>query len=180
MRRRLEGTWEPIGELQTFFSHWLNRAEAQVAKKFARQVKELGIIPSEWAALRHMYRPGRTCSLALAEAIGMSKGGASKLIGRLVKKGLATREVGELDRRCRPVGLTTMGKRLVPLLALLAQDNDSKFFGKLPKKIRHSLMKALRRVAFAHRITRVDLWRFPSHGAFVRWKSPSAEWDDGS
>jgi hypothetical protein len=63
----MERTWEPIGELQTRFSHWLKRAEAQVSSNFAKQVKGLGIIPSEWAALRHMYPPGRTCSLALAE-----------------------------------------------------------------------------------------------------------------
>jgi hypothetical protein len=51
--------------------------------------------------------------------------------------------------------------------------------GKFPTEIRHSLMDALRRVAFAHRMKRVDLWRFPSRGAFDHW-SPRAVWDDGS
>lgn len=97
-----------------------------------------------------------------------------------MKKGLATREVGELDRRCRPVGLTRLGKKLVPHLAKLAKANDNKFFGKLPTKVRHALMEALRRVAFVNRNKRVDVWRFPSHGVFVHWKSPSAGWDDGS
>lgn len=148
-RRRPRRTWEPISAAQSHFGYWVKRAELRVSAGLARKLEEWSIIPSEWAALREMYRPGRTSPIALARAIGMSKGGASKLIDRLVKKGFARKRVGRFDRRCRAVGLTRLGKGVVPHLAMLEDHSDSEFFGKLRAKARHYLVEALMRVAFA-------------------------------
>ena len=70
--------------------------------------------PSEWAVLRELYRPGRRSPVELGQVIGMTKGGASKLIDRLVKKGLVRKEVSEFDRRFRGVELTEYGREWVP------------------------------------------------------------------
>jgi DNA-binding MarR family transcriptional regulator len=178
--RRRRCAWEPIGEPRSFFSYWLKRAQTEVSADFASHLKGWGIIPSEWAALREMYRPGRTSSVGLAWVIGMSKGGASKVIDRLVKKGLARRSVGKLDRRCRPVGLTRAGKSVVVLLSLLADDNETKFFGKLRRKARHYLMEALRQVASAGRKQPVYTWYMPVNGPFAPWRCQRSVWGDGS
>jgi DNA-binding MarR family transcriptional regulator len=143
-RRRRRRIWEPIGEAQFLCTYWLNRAETRISSHFTRELKGWGLIPSEWAAMREMYRPGRASSLSLAAAIGMTKGGASKVIDRLVRKGLASRSIGKLDRRCRPVRLTRVGKNIVVLLAILADRHDSEFFHK--PNLRHHLMRALKRV----------------------------------
>lgn len=143
-RRRRRRTWELIGEAQFLCSYWLKRAETRLSSIFGRHLKDWNLIPSEWAALREMYRPGRTSSLGLAPVIGMTKGGASKVIDRLVRKGLARRSVGELDRRCRPVRLTRRGKYLVVHMAMLADVHDHEFFRNA--NLRHHLMRALRRV----------------------------------
>src|SRR5882724_6732828 len=125
--RRRRRTWEPILEAQWLCSYWLKRADRRVSSTFARELKGSGLIASEWAALREMYGPGRTSSVGLAPALGMTKGGASKLIDRLVRKGLVTRRVGELDRRCRPVRLTYPARALVRYLAMLEEANDGDF-----------------------------------------------------
>jgi DNA-binding MarR family transcriptional regulator len=180
-RGLLKATWAPIGKAQWFFSYWLKRAETQVSGTLASELKLSGLIGSDWAALREMYRPGHTSSVSLAAVIGMTKGGASKLIDRLVKKGLARRSVGELDRRCRPVGLTRRGKCLVEQhLATLADLNEHEFFGKLPTKMRHYLMEALRRVASTARKPSVYTWRQPVKYEFAPWGDPRAVWGDGS
>jgi DNA-binding MarR family transcriptional regulator len=178
--RRLRRAWEPIPEPQFLCSYWLKRAETQVSSKLASTLKGMGIICSEWAALREMYRPGRTSSVALAQVIGMSKGGASKLIDRLVKKGLARRRVGELDRRCRPVGLTRAGKCIVLHLSMLVDRNEHDFFGNLPTKMRQYLMAELRRVASVGRKERGGCWHHPVNGPLIAWRDPRAVWDDGS
>jgi DNA-binding MarR family transcriptional regulator len=180
-RGLLKATWRPIVKAPWFISYWLKRAETQVSRKLASELKLSGLIGSEWAALQEMYRPGRTSSVSLAAVIGMTKGGASKLIDRLVKKGLVRRSVGEIDRRCRPVGLTRRGKCLVEQqLATLANDNEQEFFGQLPTKMRHYLMEALRRVASTGRKPPVYTWRQPVKYEFVPWGCPHAVWGDGS
>jgi DNA-binding MarR family transcriptional regulator len=158
-RRPRRRTLEPITEAQWLCNYWVNRADRRVSSHFARTLKVYGLIGSEWAAMREMYRPGRTSSVGLAPAIGMTKGGASKLIDRLVKKGFARRNVGELDRRCRPVGLTKRGKDLVVYLADREEEIDREFFPK--EKLRHNLMRALKRVVYAGRNERVNTWLAP-------------------
>jgi DNA-binding MarR family transcriptional regulator len=144
-RRRPRMTFEPITQAQWLCSYWLKRADRRVSTSLAVQLKAWGIIASEWAALREMYRPGRTSSVSLAPALGMTKGGASKLIDRLVKKRLVRKTVGELDRRCRPVGITRRGKNLVWELAIHEENTDRRFFPK--ERLRYHLKRTLKRVA---------------------------------
>src|SRR5262249_50004451 len=82
-----------LGAPTSFAMYWLKRAERQVSSRLARELKELNLIPSEWHALRAMYESARTSPLALARSLNMTKGGASKLICRLVKKKLVRKKV---------------------------------------------------------------------------------------
>ena len=166
-RPRLMSSWEHITEAQWLCSYWLKRADRRVSSNFAHVLKLYGISASEWAALRELYRPGRNSSVGLAPALGMTKGGASKLIDRLVRKGLASKEIGELDRRCRPVGLTKRGRYFVPYLARREEDLDRKSFR--TENLRYHLIRALKRVVHARRNKRVDIWHVP------RSKAPSLE-----
>jgi DNA-binding MarR family transcriptional regulator len=158
-RSRPRSIFPPVTGAQWLCSYWLERAERRVSKSFGERLKAYGIIASEWSALREMYRPGRTSSLALAPAIGMTKGGASKLIGRLVKKRLARRTVGELDRRCRPVRITRRGKNLVWELAMYEEKTDRRFFPK--EKLRYHLTRALKGAANAWPNGPVDVLEVP-------------------
>jgi len=155
-RRRPKRIFQPIVEAQWLCSYWLKRADRRLSRSFARELKDRGIIASEWAALREMYRPGRSCTVALATALGMTKGGASKVLARLVRKGLARREASEFDRRYRPAKLTKRGRNLVPYLAIFDDGIDREFFPK--EKLRYNLMRALKRVVHAPRKERENIW----------------------
>jgi DNA-binding MarR family transcriptional regulator len=130
----------------TLKMHWLKRAERQVSGRWARKLKLWNLIDSEWQALREMFKPGRTSPLALARAIGMSKGGASKLIERLITKGWAEKKTDRLDRRCRVVGLTIEGVWLVSRLATSEFLTDRKCFRRMGTRLRGELLKALKRI----------------------------------
>ncbi|MFL6605131.1 MAG: MarR family transcriptional regulator [Steroidobacteraceae bacterium] len=106
-----------------------------------------------------MYRPGRSSPVALAMALGMTKGGASKLLDRLVRKGFATKEVSEFDRRYRPAKLTKRGRDLVSHLAVRDISIECEFFPK--EHMRHSLMHALKRIVHARLNEHVDIWSLP-------------------
>jgi len=86
----------------------------------------------------------------LAELIGMTRGAASKLIDRLASKKLVTRQDRSDDRRFQDIALTPEGRRLVPRLAVLADQNDEEFFSPLSARERTLLVSAMKKLAQAH------------------------------
>lgn len=52
----------------------------------------------------------------LAESLGQSQPGVTRMIGKMVKEGLVETGAGEKDRRRRHVSLTAAGKQLTDLL----------------------------------------------------------------
>jgi DNA-binding MarR family transcriptional regulator len=137
---------KPIKPAQSHLNYWVRHAHQRFAKNFGRLLRETGIIASEWAALRELYRPQRWSPVALGQAIGMSKGGASKLVSRLVAKGLAVKGSQEFDRRYRAVGLTQHGRDLVIFLASIEKDIDREFFVPLGNGRRFRLMQYMNRL----------------------------------
>jgi DNA-binding MarR family transcriptional regulator len=134
---------EPLRNLGTY---WLGRAQTHVSRKWAKLLKEYDLIPSEWAALREMYKPGRTSPTALAQVLGMSKGGASKLVNRLVRKKLARKTVSAFDRRYHAVGLRIRGEQLVRDLLILERTNEFKSFRGIYGSKRRALFEGLQRM----------------------------------
>jgi DNA-binding MarR family transcriptional regulator len=159
-RRRQNKTWKRITQMQSLCSYWLKRADRHVSSSFARHLKACRLAASEWAAIRQLYRPNRMSPVEIGQAIGMTKGGASKLVDRLVKKGWAIKRVGEFDRRFRTVELTEAGRALVPRFARFVDNTDREIFGNL--KRRRRLLRTLKRVVHTRRQEeRVDIWHVP-------------------
>ena len=154
----LTQTWREIYSPQSHINYWLKLAETRFAAKFRRELQVEDLIPSEWAALRELYRPTPLSPLDVGRAIGMSKGGASKLIDRLVEKGLVTKKVGEFDRRHRAVSLTQYGRTIVPLLAFSEQLVHGEFFHLLPLEERERLMEGLQKTLGAEKVDYMDQW----------------------
>ena len=159
-RRRQSKTWKRITQTQSLCSYWLKSADRHVSRSFARHLKACHLVASEWAAIRLLYKPNRMSPVEIAQAIGMTKGGASKLVDRLVKKGWAIKRVGEFDRRFRTVELTEAGRDLVPRFARFVDNTDREIFGNL--KRRRRLLRTLKRVVHTRRQKeRIDIWQAP-------------------
>jgi hypothetical protein len=88
----------------------------------------------------------------------MTKGGTSKLIDRLVEKGLVEKRVGQFDRRFRTVELTKYGQYLVRYLAVSEARVDRRFFRRLRLSRRCQLMKGLKRTLGAETKKYMDEW----------------------
>jgi DNA-binding MarR family transcriptional regulator len=151
-------SWPPICSPQVHINHWLRLVETRFAGHFGAALKGSNVIASEWAALRELYRPGRLSPLDVGRAIGMSKGGASKLINRLVRKGLVKKTVGEFDRRCRCVEITNYGKQIVIRLASSEEASERQSFRLLRINGRHRLRDALKRALGAERKKYMNQW----------------------
>jgi DNA-binding MarR family transcriptional regulator len=150
--------WRDIHSPQAHINYWLKLAETRFSTTFGRELKEWDLIASEWAALRELYRPTPLSALDVGRALGMSKGGASKLIDRLVDKGLVEKKIVQSDRRFRAVSLTPSGRAIVPSLAQAEVTTHGQFFRLLHPKERVGLMLALQRTLGAENKDYMDQW----------------------
>ena len=138
--------WEPIRPAPSHLNYWVRTTDRNFARNFDRILRKTGIIASEWAALRILYKPIWSSPLDVAPAIGMTRGGASKLVSRLVKKGLAIKKTQYFDRRFRSVGLTHKGRELVVFLAALEKAADREFSVPLGNNRRFRLTQYMRQL----------------------------------
>jgi DNA-binding MarR family transcriptional regulator len=134
--------------------YWLRYVSNNVAYSFSKRLETSHVTVAEWIILRKIYETGKTSPGVVAANTGLTKGAISKLISRLLKKGLVVRDESTEDRRFQEIKLTAKGERLVPQLAQIADENDEYFFGKLPAHEKKNLIKFLKYVVDTHQLGR--------------------------
>ena len=70
----------------------------------------------------------------------------SRLVERLVQKDLVERKDSRADGRAQEIRLSSVGQKLVPRLAALADQNDEEFFGDLPENTRSALIALMKQI----------------------------------
>lgn len=124
-----------------------------VSHSFARKLATHDVTVAEWVILRELYSGDDTTSQStIADIAGLTRGAVSKLVDRLLKKGLLTRSESSKDRRYQDIKLTSSALKLIPKLALIADENDESFFAALPKNERKALMDTLIKLAEIHQL----------------------------
>jgi DNA-binding MarR family transcriptional regulator len=124
---------EPVSGLETHLGYWMRMVSNHVSHAFRLKVEAHRVTVAEWVVMRQLLETGETHPSELAESLGMTRGAISKLIERLVAKGHVLRSAAEGDRRYQRVKLAASGRKLVPVLAALADENDAEFFGHLSR-----------------------------------------------
>jgi DNA-binding MarR family transcriptional regulator len=145
-------------QLTAHIGFWMRRVSNHVSYSFSRKLEASGVTVAEWVVLREMYGGDETTSpSAVAELTGLSRGAVSKLISRLLAKGLVTRKESTGDRRYQDIELTMPGVAIVPRLAKLADENDEEFFGVLSRADRKTLTMLLKKTAALHHLTQMPI-----------------------
>jgi len=143
---------QPPAPLEAHLGFWLRFVSNHVSIRFQQMLEEKGVTVTEWVALRTLWSQDETTHAELIQALGMTKGAASKVMSRLEEKGLAGRQLAEGRARAQCLALTTTGKALVPKLAALADANDDHFFGHLPAAERQALTQAMQDLVQHHQL----------------------------
>jgi DNA-binding MarR family transcriptional regulator len=117
--------------LEDHLGFWLRTVSNEVSRAFSVKLAAHDIAVAEWVMLRELYGRDAMIPSLLAERMGMTRGGISKLSDRLLAKGFVSASANDTDRRSHALSLTARGKKLVPQLAALADANDAEFFGHL-------------------------------------------------
>lgn len=152
MKRRIK-----VSALEAHLGFWLRFVSNQVSQAFSLKVAACGVSVAEWVVMRELYDCDEMIPSALAERIGMTRGGITKIVDRLGAKGLVTRAANENDRRSQTLALTAKGRGLVPRLASLADENDAAFFGHLDGAEREKIERTMREIVRRHGLKSVPV-----------------------
>jgi DNA-binding MarR family transcriptional regulator len=155
--RKSGQTAAKVSELKSHAGFWLRFVSNHVSYAFARKLLSSGVTVAEWVVLREMFEKDSMAPSLLARITGLTRGAVSKLIDRLVEKKLVSREACEGDRRFQAIALTPAGRRLVPALAAIADENDEEFFSALTEKERKALIAILRKLVRIHRLNKLPM-----------------------
>lgn len=132
-----------VSKLEMHLGYWLRFVSNHVSHAFMQKMEAKGVTVAEWVVMREILDIGPISPSQLAERLGMTRGAISKLVERLCGKALVTRTHCDSDRRYQSVTLTATGTKLVPVLALLADENDREYFGHMTEKQQAELVRLL-------------------------------------
>ena len=142
-----------VSDLESHTGYWLRFVSNHVSHAFKQKIEARGVTVAEWVVMRALLgteEDGSVNPSRLAESIGLTRGAVSKLVDRLAVKGFVKCRAVKADRRFQTVELTASGRALVPVLAVLADENDREFFGHLRSGEREKLTALLKAVAERH------------------------------
>lgn len=143
--------------LNAHLGFWMRFVSNSVSARFQRLLEMEGTTVTEWVALRALYDQKATTHAALIDALGMTKGAASKVISRLEEKGWAKREYAAAGSRDQAISLSRAGRLLVPKLAAHADENEEYFFGYLSQGEREHLADILKDFVTHHQLKELPL-----------------------
>lgn len=138
---------ERISSLDEHLGYWMRLVSNHVSRTFFCRLESKGVTTAEWVFLRTLFDVDAASPSELAVRMGMTRGAISKLAERLIAKKMIVRADHPDDGRAQSLSLTKNGRRLVPELAELADENDADFFDHLTAKERATLETVLKTIA---------------------------------
>ena len=138
---------QPLTQLESHLGYWLRRVSNAVSGAFARALQEKQTSVAEWVLLRELHERGQAASGELADSLGLTRGAVSKIVDKLEAKGWIQTEAKEDDSRFRLLSLTRAGRRSLPVLAEIADQNDARYFDCLSAREKSALRKLLTKLA---------------------------------
>jgi DNA-binding MarR family transcriptional regulator len=139
-------------KLEDHLGYQLRRISNAVSGEFARALQAKQTSVAEWVLLRLLSERGQATPGVLAEIMGMTRGAVSKIIDKLEAKMWLQARIAEDDNRVRLLSLTREGRRNLPVLAKVANENDARFFNCLDADEKHTLQMLLSKLADWHHI----------------------------
>lgn len=135
-----------VSELEAHLGYWLRAVSNHVSHAFKMKMEQHGVTVAEWVVLRALFVRDGVKPSELATTLGLTRGAISKLVDRLAAKELVSVRNDVRDGRAQLVTLKASGRRLVPKLAALADENDAEAFGHLEPEQRAFLLTTLKSI----------------------------------
>ena len=124
---------KPPSDLQDHLGFWLRNLSNHVSATFAQRIGKYDVSVANWVVLRVLFDHDAMTLTGIVRIVGVDQGALSRMVERLVVRGLLTRRSSPANRREIAISLTPEGRKLVPKLAREADENDRAFFDQLPR-----------------------------------------------
>ncbi len=131
-------------QLEDHLGYWLRCLSNLVSDSFSLRLERHDVSVPQWVVLRCLYVAENTSLNELAASVGVDNGALSRMMERLLQKGLIVREPDPANRRTVRLRLSDAGKVLVPVLAKEADGNDEAFFDVIGEEERRHLRATVR------------------------------------
>lgn len=136
-------------DLKQHIGYWINRARTCIHLAFEKRLQRYDITVAQWCVLLTLLGRHAATVGELATYIDVDKASISRVVERLVQRGLVSHCKGK-DRRSGLVELTSEGLELAPRLLEEADSNEEFFFGDFSAaeklQFQHLLRKILTKV----------------------------------
>lgn len=119
-------------DYQGNIQHWINRLSFMLRGEAQQRLRRAGfdLSAEEWALLMVLWRDGPTGMTRLADITLRDRTTVTRLVDRLIRKGLVLRQGAARDRRQVVIDLTKRGREIeapvlraiVPLIAITNRD----------------------------------------------------------
>lgn len=129
--------------LDDHLGYWLRKLSNRVSESFAARLEKHDVSVANWVVLRILFQHESLPLKEIVAQVDVDQGAISRMVERLMTRGLVTRREGSSDRREVAISLTAEGRKLVPMLAHEADENDRVFFKPLPSKRRADLLATI-------------------------------------
>lgn len=136
-------------KVEEHLGYWLRCLSNFVSHSFAERLEIQDVTVAQWVVLRTLYDHSGVTLNHAAQEVGVDKSSLSRMVERLVHKGLVNRLEGD-DRRSVGLALTASGKKIVLQSAALADENDHTFFQTLSLKQRKEFLKIIKHLLTAN------------------------------
>jgi DNA-binding MarR family transcriptional regulator len=139
-----------LGDRDAVLDAVLTASRALVAMA-ARSLADAGeeVTLTQYRSLVVLASRGPQGVASLAEAVAVTPPTASRLVDRLIRKGLVRRRADRHDRRQVRIGLTEAGRDLVDLVTERRRDEIAELLTSIPPKVQRSMATGLHQLAEA-------------------------------
>ncbi len=135
--------------LEDNLGYLLNRCAHAMAARFERELAPHGVTLAQWGAMIAIRAGRGDTPTALARAVGTDKGATTRLIARMVEKGLISRAEHHRDGRSTHLALTPAAEALMPRLMALSRSVNAETLAALPEAEGQALKASLARLLAA-------------------------------
>ena len=129
--------------------HQIEVTAKRVRKTFQHQLSHanLGVTVEQWIILQALANKGGQSQLELSKAVYKDQPSVTRILDKLVKKELITRNADDQDRRKFRIFLTAKGEDMVKKILPLVDVFREKAFGGIDKKQLAQFQKTLEIIA---------------------------------
>jgi DNA-binding MarR family transcriptional regulator len=133
----------PTSHLEDHLGYWLRKLSNQVSSAFAQRLDRYNVSVANWVVLRVLLENEPLALKDIVSRVGVDQGALSRMVERMVDRGLVVRKESPNSRREVAISLSEEGRKLVPKLAQEADENDRAFFHYLSKEQRKEMLSSI-------------------------------------